>query len=135
SDPNKLATRGQSPDPADVAPTAAAIGDNTNIANLASLSDKKLLFNDASGNPAQTLLGGYSLMSTHVGAYVQATQTQSVAQTNVYKQISDRRESMSGVSLDEEAANLIKFQQAYQASAQIIQASRTLFDTLIGAIR
>ncbi|BBN59923.1 flagellar hook-associated protein FlgK [Hydrogenovibrio marinus] len=135
SDPNKLATRGQSPNPADVAPTPAAIGDNTNIANLANLSDKKLLFNDASGNPAQTLLGGYSLMSTHVGAYVQATQTQSVAQTNVYKQISDRRESMSGVSLDEEAANLIKFQQAYQASAQIIQASKTLFDTLIGAIR
>lgn len=135
SNPDKLATRGQSPDPADVAPTPAAIGDNTNIANLASLSDKKLLFNDASGNPAQTILGGYSIMSTHVGSYVQASQTQSTAQTNVFNQISDRRESMSGVSLDEEAANLVKYQQAYQASAQIIQASKTLFDTLIGAIR
>jgi len=37
--------------------------------------------------------------------------------------------------LDEEAANLIKFQQAYQAAAQVITVSNTLFDSLIGAIR
>lgn len=135
TDPNKLATRGQSPDPADTAPTPAAIGDNTNIANMASLADKKLLFNNASGSPSQSILGGYSIMSTHVGSYVQSTQTQSTAQDNVFKQISNRRESLSGVSLDEEAANLVKFQQAYQASAQIIQASKSLFDTLIAAVR
>lgn len=135
TDPDKLATRGQSPDPADTAPTAAALGDNTNIANMASLSDKKLMYSDASGNPSQTLLGAYSLMSTAVGSYVQSTQTHATAQDSVYKQISDRRESLSGVSLDEEAANLVKYQQAYQASAQIIQASRTLFSTLMGVIQ
>jgi len=43
--------------------------------------------------------------------------------------------SLSGVNLDEEAANLIKFQQAYQASAQSISVARSLFDTLIGAVR
>ncbi|WP_024851388.1 flagellar hook-associated protein FlgK [Hydrogenovibrio kuenenii] len=142
NDTNKLATRGQSPidtnndgNLGDEVPAAAAIGDNTNIANLANLSDKKLLLNDANGKADQTILGGYSLMATHIGNYVQASQSQSIAQTNVLKQISDRRESLSGVNLDEEASNLVKFQQAYQASAQIIQASKTMFDTLIGAIR
>jgi flagellar hook-associated protein 1 FlgK len=43
--------------------------------------------------------------------------------------------SISGVNLDEEAANLIKYQQAYQAAAQVISVAGTLFDTLIGAVR
>ncbi len=51
------------------------------------------------------------------------------------KQAQDSRDSLSGVSLDEEAANLIQFQQYYSASAQVIQAARSLFDTLIGAFR
>ena len=41
----------------------------------------------------------------------------------------------SAVNLDEEAANLIKFEQHYNASAQVIQVARSLFDTLIGAFR
>ena len=47
------------------------------------------------------------------------------------KQATDNRDSLSAVNLDEEAANLIKFEQYYQASAQIIQVARSLFDTLI----
>ena len=43
------------------------------------------------------------------------------------------RESAVGVNLDEEAANLIRFQQAYQAAAQVIQMSQRLFETLIQA--
>jgi flagellar hook-associated protein 1 FlgK len=43
--------------------------------------------------------------------------------------------SVSGVNLDEEAANLVKFQQAYQAAAQVITVASTLFDTLIAAVR
>jgi flagellar hook-associated protein 1 FlgK len=47
----------------------------------------------------------------------------------------NKRESISGVNLDEEAANLIKFQQAYEASAQIINVANTLFQTLINTLR
>ena len=43
--------------------------------------------------------------------------------------------SEAGVSLDEEAANLIRFQQAYAASAQIITAARAVFDSLLSAAR
>ncbi|MFB1010932.1 MAG: flagellar basal body rod C-terminal domain-containing protein [Thiopseudomonas sp.] len=47
----------------------------------------------------------------------------------------DNRDSLSGVNLDEEAANLIKFEQYYNAAAQMIQVARTLFDTLISTVR
>jgi flagellar hook-associated protein 1 len=45
------------------------------------------------------------------------------------------RDSISGVNLDEEAANLLRYQQAYQAAAQVIAVSSTLFDTLLMAVR
>jgi flagellar hook-associated protein 1 FlgK len=45
------------------------------------------------------------------------------------------RESISGVNLDEEAANLVRYQQAYQAAAQVIATAETLFDTLLNAVR
>jgi flagellar hook-associated protein 1 FlgK len=45
------------------------------------------------------------------------------------------RDSISGVNLDEEAANLVRYQQAYQAAAQVVQVAGTIFDTLLGAIR
>ncbi len=43
--------------------------------------------------------------------------------------------AISGVNLDEEAANLVKYQQAYQAAAQTISVARTLFDSLLSAVR
>ena len=52
----------------------------------------------------------------------------------VYDQAMQSRDQVSGVSLDEEAADLIRFQQAYQASAQIIQMASKLFDSIL-AIR
>ena len=42
---------------------------------------------------------------------------------------------VSGVNLDEEAADLVRFQQAYQAAAQVISIANTLFDSLLGAVR
>ncbi|WP_019894309.1 flagellar hook-associated protein FlgK [Hydrogenovibrio halophilus] len=113
----------------------AAEGDNTNIANMASLQDKPVLYNNESGEPSETLLGGYSTMASSAGSYVRNTDIQLTSQTNVYEQISQRREEYSGVNLDEEAANLMRFQQAYQSSAQIVQTSQSLFQSLLGAVR
>ena len=45
------------------------------------------------------------------------------------------RDSLSGVNLDEEAANLIKFEQSYNASAQVISIARQIFDTLLDSLR
>ncbi len=45
------------------------------------------------------------------------------------------QQSLSGVNLDEEAANLVRFQQAYQASAQIISAAQSTFSSLLAAVQ
>ena len=49
----------------------------------------------------------------------------------VYDQAVESRDSIAGVNLDEEAANLIRFQQAYQASARLIQTANQLFDSIL----
>jgi len=134
-DEDSLATRGQSPDPADTNPTPAGDGDNVNIANMASLQSAKLLFADDGGNASETLLGGYSKMASNVGMYVRSSEIQQSAQSNVYDQLVQQNDSISGVSLDEEATNLVKYQQAYQAAAQIISTSQSLFQTLLGVVR
>lgn len=74
-------------------------------------------------------------MASSVGMYVRGQEIQLTAQQNTYDYIMDRRESLSGVSLDEEAANLMRFQQAYQAAAQVMQTAQTTFQTLLGAMR
>jgi flagellar hook-associated protein 1 FlgK len=47
----------------------------------------------------------------------------------------DARDAVSGVNLDEEAANMLRYQQAYQAAAQIIATASSLFDSLLNAVR
>jgi len=77
----------------------------------------------------------YSQIVSDVGTLTQAAEYSSSAQEALLNQAKESREGLAGVNLDEEAANLIKFQQAYQASAQSISVAKSLFDTLIGAVR
>jgi len=48
--------------------------------------------------------------------------------------LNDQKNSISGVNLDEEAANLVKYQQLYNASSKLIQSSRQMFDTLLAMV-
>jgi len=57
------------------------------------------------------------------------------AQNAIVAHLQDSVSSRSGVNLDEEAARLVQFQQAYQAMAQAVAVASTLFDTLLGAVR
>jgi flagellar hook-associated protein 1 FlgK len=104
--------------------------DNRNALKLAGLQNSlgmvggKATFNDA-----------YGQIVSGVGALTQAAKVSSSAQETVLNQAKGSREGLAGVNLDEEAANLIRFQQAYQASAQSIAVVKSLFDTLIGAVR
>ena len=58
----------------------------------------------------------------------------SAATSAILTQAKASRDSLSGVQLDEEAANLVKYQQYYTASSQIIKAAQQMFDTLIGSL-
>lgn len=73
-------------------------------------------------------------MVGNVGTYHQTNQVSMQTQEAVHSQLIQIKDSMSGVNLDEEAANMLRFQQAYQAAAQIMQASQRMFDAIIGVL-
>jgi flagellar hook-associated protein 1 FlgK len=70
-----------------------------------------------------------------VGSQTHAASVSKSAQETLLKQATGAKENISGVNLDEEAANLIKFQNSYQAAAKAVSVANSLFDTLIGAFR
>ena len=70
-----------------------------------------------------------------VGGKAKAADIAAGTAQSVYLQAYNRVQSESGVNLDEEAANLMRFQQAYQASARIMTTANEIFDTLFNAIR
>jgi flagellar hook-associated protein 1 FlgK len=74
-------------------------------------------------------------MVTSIGGKTRTAQVDTQAHESFLAQLKNQRENISGVNLDEEAANLLKYQQAYQASAQIIPIANALFDTLLSAVR
>tara|TARA_R110002050_G_scaffold268113_1_gene409993 strand:- start:45118 stop:46827 length:1710 start_codon:yes stop_codon:yes gene_type:complete len=110
-----------------------AVGDNRNALALAQLQTTKTL-NQVNGVATRSFGDAYGILvanvatRTHQASVGQQTQKGLLDQTNL------RYESVSGVNLDEEAANLIKFQQAYQAASQIITVSNTVFNSLISAM-
>jgi flagellar hook-associated protein 1 len=109
--------------------SAANVGDNTNaLAMIAAMSSKVLAGNTASLNDAAN-----NLVSA-TGVLTQQAQANASAQQSVNQAATDARNNLSGVNLDEEAAKMLQFQQAYQACAQMIQASNTIFQSLISAI-
>jgi flagellar hook-associated protein 1 FlgK len=82
-----------------------------------------------------TLLGSYGRMVEFVGASTSQTQINAEASESLLQQSQAKRDSISGVNLDEEAADLIRYEQAYNASAQIISVARSLFETLLNTFR
>ena len=82
-----------------------------------------------------SITDSYNNMVADVAIGTQQAEHNSQAQQRLLEQAISARESVSGVNLDEEAANLVRFQQAYQAAAQVISTASTLFDTLLNAVR
>lgn len=105
----------------------SARGDNQNILSMIELQTDRDVF-QGRGNFSEV----YADMINDLGSVVVQTQVSRDAQQVLVDEAKETRDSVSAVSLDEEAANLLRFQQAYQASAQIIQAANRLFDVIIG---
>lgn len=104
--------------------------DNRNALQLANL-ENKLSMLGGSASFSDT----YGQIVSGVGTLTQSAGITASAQESLLNQAKGSREGLAGVNLDEEAASLIKFQQAYQASAQSIAVVKSLFDTLISAVR
>lgn len=104
-------------------------GDNRNALDMVQLETKQQLMG---GNDYR---GVFGQIIAEVGAQGRRVGNTLQSQEALLEQSTAMRESLSGVSLDEEAANLIRFQQAFEASAQMIQAAGKMFDTLLAAVR
>lgn len=110
-----------------------ATGDNRNALALAELQVKKTLDPNNTGSPTQTFGDAYGSLVANVATRTRQAEAGQSAQQGLLEQTRQRYDAISGVNLDEEAANLIKYQQSYQAAAQIITVSNTIFDTLISS--
>ena len=107
---------------------ASAVGgesDNRNAQKLLNLQDVKLVGGNA------TLSQAYAAIVSTVGNKTSSLETTSTTQKSVVSQLTERQQSVSGVNLDEEYANLTKYQQYYMANAQVLQTASTVFNALI----
>ncbi|USX15834.1 flagellar hook-associated protein FlgK [Oxalobacteraceae bacterium OTU3CAMAD1] len=109
-----------------VGPNTSGVGDGRNGALLAALQTKNTMDN---GNANfQTT---YAQMVNYVGNKAREAQIGGAAADAAVAQATNAQQSVSGVNLDEEAANLLRYQQAYQASGKVMQVASQLFDTLL----
>ncbi|VAW69407.1 Flagellar hook-associated protein FlgK, partial [hydrothermal vent metagenome] len=106
-----------------------AVGDNRNMLLMAGIQTESVLNN---GNA--TLEQSYNSLISEVGVVTQQVKINLQVEESILQQAFERRESISGVNLDEEAADLIRFQQAYQAAARVIQTSQEIFNSLLSAV-
>jgi flagellar hook-associated protein 1 FlgK len=108
---------------------AGNTGDNTNALVFANQQSQGLL----SGG-TESVSGAVSALISGAGAQAQQVNTAQTAQTAVNTQAQTNLQSVTGVNLDQEAANLMQWQQAYQASAQALSVANGLFTTLIDSV-
>lgn len=112
--------------------SAVLPGDNSKALAIAQLATAKIV---PSGSLTVTFSSFYSSLVSKVGLDVQSSKTTVTQDEAFTKQLSTLRESNSGVSLDEELTNLIKYQRSYQASAKLITTATEMLDIVIGMIR
>lgn len=108
---------------------ANGVGDNSNALQLASIINQNAL-----DGGSTSLASAASAYVGTVGLQTSQAQNGTTAQQAVLNDAQSAQQSVQGVNLDQEAAQLVQYQQAYQAAAQVISTSTTLFDSIINAI-
>ncbi|CEP38155.1 MULTISPECIES: flagellar hook-associated protein FlgK [Halomonadaceae] len=108
-----------------VSQTIFASGDNRNALALQDLQSQSIV------GASATVTGAYASMVSDVGNRTNITEVNLDARQGLTDQLSAVQQSESGVNLDEEAANLIRYQQYYQANARVIDTAGTLMDTIL----
>ncbi|WP_431273554.1 flagellar hook-associated protein FlgK [Variovorax ureilyticus] len=104
----------------------AGVSDGSNALLMGALQRQALV-----GNGTTTFNGAYSQLVSEVGNKSMEISTASTTQASVTSQIKAAQQSISGVNQDEETANLLMFQQMYQANAKVIQTASTIFDAIL----
>lgn len=109
-----------------IASNAGGVGDNRNMLLLGALQAANTI-----GGKTTNYQGAYSQLVNLIGNKTAELEASSTAADQLLTQAIESQQAESGVNLDEEAANLIRYQQAYQAAAQVMRTASDLFDTLL----
>ncbi len=109
-----------------VASNASGVGDGRNALLMGALQTSNTL-----GNGTISYQGAYSQFVSEVGNKTRELEVTSTAAGNLLSQATQSVQNESGVNLDEEAANLLRYQQAYQAAGKVMQIASQLFDVLL----
>ena len=104
------------------------MSNNSNMMSLIALRDANNL---KSGQ--QSIYDIYNNSVSNVAVETRSSKANAETEASLLQSVTDRRQGIVGVNLEEEAANLIKYQQAYQAAAQVIAVANDAFDTLMRA--
>ncbi|MCA0176403.1 MAG: flagellar hook-associated protein FlgK [Proteobacteria bacterium] len=122
-----------------VAKTQFPASNNGNALNMAAMATAPLVgrYLDGAGQPAggASVTDAYAATMAQVGVRAQAAQTASRISTTAAEDATNQLSSATGVNLDEEAARLIQYQQAYQAAAKVLQTAQTVLDTVLQIAR
>nr|MDP2191512.1 flagellar hook-associated protein FlgK [Rhodoferax sp.] len=110
-----------------IAKNTGGVSDGSNALLLGALQNKKTI-----GGSAASFNDAYAQLVSTVGSKARQIQIAGTAQTSLTTQIRTAQQSVSGVNQDEETANLLMFQQMYQANAKVIQTASTMFDAVLG---
>jgi flagellar hook-associated protein 1 FlgK len=119
---------------ADTNPLTGGSGNNSNALSLAVIKDQQVLFTTGGGASA-SVISYYNAMVSGIGVDVQAVQNASDQGDSYVTQLNNLRESNSGVSLDEEMTNMIKYQKAFQGAAKMITTATDMMDIVLGMVR
>jgi len=109
---------------------AYGMGNGTNALQLTQTATQGIL-----NNGRESFTQNLGISTSTVGSKAASAELVADTADALYTQAYNRNQETKGVNLDEEAANLVKFQQAYQASSRIISVANTIFDTLFQAAR
>ena len=104
------------------------VGDNRNVLSLIDLREANTL-----KDGTQSVYDIYNNAVSQVAVDTRSARANADTELSLLQSVNDRRDGLTGVNLEEEAANLIRYQQAYQAAAQIITTANDVFDTLLRA--
>jgi flagellar hook-associated protein 1 FlgK len=110
-----------------IAANTGGTSDGSNALAMANLGSVKSL-----NGGTDSLTSAYANYVNQIGNETNNLQSSSTSATAVLTQATSAQQSVSGVNLNEEAANLIQYQQLYQANSKVIQTASTLFSTLLG---
>ena len=111
-------------------PNAGGVSDSRNAVQLGNLQTTKTLLS-ANGSPSATFQSVYSQTVSAVGNKAREVKVNRDAQESLVNQATQAQQSVAGVNLDEEAANLIRYQQAYQAAGKVMNIASKLFDQVL----